>query len=121
LQAFLTFLVVVLLSTAAFAERRVALVIGNSAYAHAPALQNPVNDATAISAALERLGFQVQLGTDLDITGMRDTLRRFSLSAEGADLALFFYAGHGLQVAGNNYCCRLMPCWNGKAIWILPP
>jgi uncharacterized caspase-like protein len=103
LQAFLTFLVVVLLSTAAFAERRVALVIGNSAYVHAPALQNPVNDATAISAALERLGFQVQLGTDLDITGMRDTLRRFSLSAEGADLALFFYAGHGLQVAGNNY------------------
>ena len=90
-------------ATAALAERRVALVIGNSAYASAPQLKNPVSDALAVEAALGRMGFEVLLGTDLDIDAMRDLLREFGLAADGADLALFFYAGHGLQVAGRNY------------------
>ena len=85
------------------AETRVALVIGNSAYTQVPALPNPKNDAAAISTALDRLGFTVLTGLDQSISEMRDLIRAFSEQAEGADLALFFYAGHGLQVAGNNY------------------
>lgn len=86
----------------ALAER-VALVIGNSAYLHAPALKNPVNDAKDVADALTRLGFAVHLGTDLGTDAMRSLLRSFSRDAEGAELALFFYAGHGLQVDGRNF------------------
>jgi formylglycine-generating enzyme required for sulfatase activity len=86
----------------AMAER-VALVIGNSAYVHAPTLKNPVNDAQDVAEALNRLGFVVHLGTDLGTDAMRGLLRDFSRDAEGAELALFFYAGHGLQVDGRNF------------------
>ncbi len=79
-----------------------ALVIGNSTYLHAPALKNPANDAQDVADALNRLGFAVHLGTDLGTDAMRALLRDFSRDAEGADLALFFYAGHGLQVDGRN-------------------
>ena len=87
----------------AIAEKRVALVIGNAAYQNATPLRNPVNDANALSASLERLGFQVLLGTDLDLAGMRSLVRDFGVAARDADTGLFFYAGHGLQVAGRNY------------------
>jgi uncharacterized caspase-like protein len=84
-------------------DRRVALVIGNSAYRSAPALANPVNDATDMAAALRRLGFDVVEGKNLDRRGMDEALREFGRKLDRADLALFFYAGHGLQVAGKNY------------------
>ncbi len=90
-------------ATAAVAEGRTALVIGNADYLSAPTLANPVNDARAIAAALGRLGFEVFLGTDLDTEAMRRLIRDFSNAAETSDLALFFYAGHGIQVAGRNY------------------
>jgi peptidoglycan hydrolase-like protein with peptidoglycan-binding domain len=83
--------------------RRVAFVVGNSAYLNAAVLANPVNDATEVASSLERLGFEVVLGLDLDhrsfVAHMKDYARRL----QGADLALFFYAGHGLQVKGRNY------------------
>ena len=82
---------------------RVALVIGNGNYRHATRLTNPVNDATDISAALRKLGFQVVEGLDLDKRGIEDKLREFGRKLAGARLALFFYAGHGMQVAGKNY------------------
>ncbi|TCP43303.1 SUMF1/EgtB/PvdO family nonheme iron enzyme [Rhodovulum marinum] len=85
------------------ADRRVALVIGNGAYRAAPELPNPTNDARAITAALEEIGFEVTAGLDLDGAGLRAAIRDFSRRAEGADLALFFYAGHGIQMAGRNY------------------
>ena len=85
------------------AEKRVALVIGNAAYQNATPLRNPVNDASALGASLERLGFQVHLGTDLDLAEMRALIRDFGVAARDADMGLFFYAGHGLQVAGRNY------------------
>ncbi len=85
------------------AERRVALVIGNSAYTSTASLANPTNDAKALSAALERLGFEVLTGLDTDIHQMIGLVRDFSKALDGADVALFFYAGHGLQVDGNNY------------------
>ena len=87
----------------ALAEKRVALVIGNSAYKHAPALANPRNDAEGMAAALKRLKFDVVLGVDLDETGMRRQLQDFANRLEKAEVALVFYAGHGLQVGGRNY------------------
>lgn len=89
--------------SAAQAERRVALVIGNSAYQHTASLENPKHDAKAVSAALERLDFEVLTGLDADIHEMIALVRDFSRVLEGADVALFFYAGHGLQVDGVNY------------------
>jgi uncharacterized caspase-like protein len=87
----------------ALAEKRVALVIGNSAYRNAPALANPRNDAEALAESLKRLNFEVIAGSDLDKAGMERLLRRFSDALERADVALAFYAGHGLQVHGRNY------------------
>ncbi len=84
-------------------EKRVALVVGNSVYDHAPTLANPSNDAAAVSAVLARLGFDVIEGIDLDQRAMRYLLRDFADALDDADVALFYYAGHGLQVAGRNY------------------
>ena len=85
------------------AERRVALVVGNAAYRHAPALANAANDAKAIATALERLGFEVVAAVDLGNAGLRRALDGFAGKVSGADVALFFYAGHGLQLSGENY------------------
>jgi hypothetical protein len=87
----------------ATATERVALVIGNSAYVHAPYLPNPVRDATAFARALEDVGFTVILGTDLEKLETHEIIRKFSRKLMGADAALFYYAGHGLQVDGRNH------------------
>jgi uncharacterized caspase-like protein len=89
------------------ADRRVALVIGNSAYRHTGALPNPRNDAEAIAKLLGASNFDdVLLKIDLDRRGMHDAIRQFEPSARAADVALVYYAGHGLEVGGQNY---LMP------------
>ena len=82
---------------------RVALVIGNGRYQHSNVLANPANDAADISTSLRKLGFEVIEGRDLDKRGMEDRVRQFGRKLDGAKLALFFYAGHGLQVGGRNY------------------
>ncbi len=82
---------------------RVALVIGNSAYEHTSELPNPVNDATAMRDALTRLGFDVVFRRDADEDAMEDALGAFEEMSAGADLALVFYAGHGLEMNGGNY------------------
>jgi formylglycine-generating enzyme required for sulfatase activity len=97
------FLLCVLLSSAALAQKRVALVIGNSAYQHTPTLANPRNDATDMVAALKKLGFQVVEGFDLDKPAFDRKVRDFADALSGARVGVFFYAGHGLQVAGANY------------------
>ncbi len=84
--------------------RRVALVIGNSDYRSVPALPNPKRDATAIADALRRTGFQsVTLANDLTREKMIDTLRRFAAESDGADWSLVYFAGHGIEVGGQNY------------------
>jgi len=88
---------------AAAAQERVALVIGNAAYKHAGALQNPVNDANDMAAAFNELGITVILGLDLDKAGFDSKVREFSRAVLGADVAILFYAGHGLQVGLRNY------------------
>jgi hypothetical protein len=87
----------------ASADNRVALVIGNGAYRHAPQLPNPANDATDVAAALKRSGFDVMLATDLDKARMDEAIIRFDRSARAADVALFYYSGHALQFSGVNY------------------
>lgn len=87
--------------------RRVALVIGNSAYGSAPVLANPARDAKDVAGALQRLGFQsVVLETNLGREKMIDALRTFARQAQSADWALVYFAGHGMEVGGVNY---LMP------------
>src|SRR5581483_12379461 len=85
-------------------ERRIALVVGNSAYRNVPPLTNPVRDATAIADALRRTGFQtVTLQTDLPREKLVDALRNFAQLADSADWALVYYAGHGIEMGGANY------------------
>jgi uncharacterized caspase-like protein len=85
------------------AQRRVALVIGNSAYVNTGRLENPRNDAADLAGKLKQLGFEVSEGYDLTKGDMDRTIRTFAESLAGAEMALFFYAGHGLQVGGQNY------------------
>jgi uncharacterized caspase-like protein len=85
------------------AEKRVALIVGNTHYEHSPALSNPINDANDIAEVLKRLGFDVLLGLDLDKRAFDLKVRDFARAVEDADTALFFYAGHGLQLSLQNY------------------
>ena len=80
-----------------------ALVVGNSAYQHTSTLTNPRHDATDVAAVLKGLGFHVVEGLDLGKTEMDRTVRDFAEALSGAQVGLFFYAGHGLQVSGENY------------------
>ncbi|AUH66541.1 caspase family protein [Paracoccus zhejiangensis] len=93
----------ILWTGAARAADRVALVIGNSDYQAVTTLENPRNDALDLSVALEGLGFEVILGRDLTREGMQQSTRDFADAAKDAQVALFFYAGHGFQVGGQNY------------------
>ena len=83
-------------------QRRVALVVGNSAYP-ASALENPRHDAAAMATALKRLDFDVETAIDGTKAQLDAALRRFGNRAEGAEVAALFYAGHGIQVNGANY------------------
>jgi len=95
--------VAALLPVEASAERRVALVIGNSAYSHATTLRNPGNDASDVADTLKNLGFDVLLGVDLDQQNFARTIEQFARSLDDADVGVFFYAGHGLQMNDKNY------------------
>src|SRR5438045_4073630 len=93
----------VLASGGAQAERRVALVIGNGAYQNVPKLPNPPRDAGLIGDALKQAGFEVTLASDLDHEGLVKALRSFGKAADGADWAVVYYAGHGMEMGGSNY------------------
>ncbi|MBZ0262987.1 MAG: tetratricopeptide repeat protein [Hyphomicrobiales bacterium] len=83
--------------------KRVALVIGNSAYEFDTELPNPRNDARAMASMLSGMGFKVISGMDLTRREFETKIREFARAVKNSDLSLFFYAGHGLQVAGLNY------------------
>lgn len=88
----------------ALAEKRVALIIGNSAYQNVTALPNPKNDAAAMTATLKGAGFDViDTRRDLKANEMRRALRDFSDTARDADVAVVYYAGHGIEIDGTNY------------------
>jgi hypothetical protein len=83
--------------------KRVALVIGNSAYRNVPALPNPANDAADVAAALTRLGFTVALITNASFDEMRRGLIALGRDAAGADMAVVYFAGHGMEISGENW------------------
>lgn len=85
------------------AGTRVALVIGNSAYRNAPVLPDPANGARELSAALSRLGFGVRTLTDASYDDMRQALDKFEQEARGAELAVIFFAGYGIEIGGDNW------------------
>ncbi len=87
----------------AHAGTRLALVLGNAKYEAVPALDNPSNDAADLAQALRSVGFEVIEQRDANREAMAKAVRDFSERLRGADVALFFYAGHGLQMNGENY------------------
>jgi Caspase domain/Domain of unknown function (DUF4189) len=105
IPAFAAWLTLILVSPAV-AEKRIALVIGNSAYQNVPRLDNPRNDAALMAETLASLGFTLVGGRaqlDLDKSAMDTAVQAFGRQVQGADVGLFYYAGHGVQVSGSNY------------------
>jgi TPR repeat protein len=94
------------ISGAEAGERRVAFVIGNSGYQTVPSLPNPKNDAVAVAQALKKSGFEVVSAIDLDRVGFDQAFEKFIRSLGGADMSVFYYSGHGIQVGGDN---RIIP------------
>ena len=83
--------------------RKVALLIGNSDYRNAAKLANPESDARELSLVLKRIGFSVDVRYNVDRVEMESAIRSFILAARTADIAMFYYSGHGLEVSGENY------------------
>jgi uncharacterized caspase-like protein len=103
---FFTMLMVFLFSVPALAAERVALVVGNSSCEHVPALDNPINDAKLMAETLRGLGFTLvgdAAQLNLDKAAFDKAVQEFGTKLQGADVGLFYYAGHGLQVRGANY------------------
>jgi TPR repeat protein len=92
-----------LAGASAGAETRVALVIGNGGYRDIATLANPPNDAQDVAAELKTLGFKVTTGVDLDQADMEREIADFAQAAASADVSLFYYGGHGLQVSAQNF------------------
>ena len=90
-------------ANAALADKRVAFVVGNGAYKNVAGLPNPAVDARSMAKLLRNVGFDVVEGSNLTRDKMTEKLLDFGKKAEGADVALFFYAGHGIAVNGTNY------------------
>src|SRR6516225_2604519 len=101
--SFSTWLALLTFVSPGWAAKRVALVVGNSGYQHTAPLANPANDAQDMAKALRDLDFLVLLGLDLDKHNFELKVREFARALSGAEVGLFFYAGHGLQVSGVNY------------------
>jgi uncharacterized caspase-like protein len=94
----------ILTSQPALADKRVALVLGNSAYQNVPPLTNPVNDAALMADTFKKAGFDlVELKQNLTVQETRRTLRDFADKSNDADIAVIYYAGHGIEVDGSNY------------------
>jgi uncharacterized caspase-like protein len=106
LQLIATGLALLCAVTPAGAEGRIALVIGNSRYASVAPLRNPANDARLIADTLRGLGFTLTGGgalIDLDKAGLDRAVQNFGAQSASADVALFYYAGHGVELGGANY------------------
>jgi uncharacterized caspase-like protein len=104
--AVITALLALLSADPAVAEKRLTLVVGNSAYQNVTQLDNPRNDATLMAETLSGLGFSLIGGRaqiDLDKAALDTDVQNFGRQIQGADVALFYYAGHGVQINGSNY------------------
>ena len=103
MRLFLAVLGFVLVGLSAQAERRVALIIGNNSYTEVPALGKAIADASAVAETLDGLGFETILATDLDRREFNLRLSELTSRLEPGDTALFFFAGHGVEIEGENY------------------
>src|ERR1700675_4391371 len=103
LTVIVSLICMLLSANAAQADRRVAFVVGNGAYKNVAQLPNPPVDAKAMAAVLRNVGFEVVEGTNLTRDKMTERLLEFGKKAQGADVAVFFYAGHGIAINGTNY------------------
>src|SRR5262249_33915821 len=96
--------VLTLSDLSALADKRVALVIGNSNYRHVPSLPNPAGHAAAIAGVLRRPSSDVvEARQDLSVAELRRTVREFAAAASDADIAVVYFAGHGIEVGGTNF------------------
>ena len=103
LTVILSLICMVFTAHSAKADRRVAFVVGNGAYKNVQPLPNPPIDAKSMAAVLRNVGFEVVEGTNLTRDKMTERLLEFGKKAQGADVAVFFYAGHGIAISGTNY------------------
>src|SRR6202022_4728923 len=103
LTVILSLICMLLSAHSAKADRRVAFVVGNGAYKNVAQLPNPPVDAKAMAGVLRNVGFEVVEGTNLTRDKMTERLLEFGKKAQGADVAVFFYAGHGIALGGTNY------------------
>src|SRR5437660_6247648 len=103
LSILLSLICMMFTAVSAHAERRVAFVVGNGAYKNVAQLPNPPVDAKAMASVLRNVGFDVVEGTNLTRDAMTAKLLDFGKKAQGADVAVFFYAGHGIAIGGTNY------------------
>jgi TPR repeat protein len=107
LQAVLALVLCAVFSFAAQAGgKRVALVVGNGAYQSVPQLPNPKNDATLVAGALRKQGFEVVTAIDLTKQQLESAVEQYARSLNGAEISLFYYSGHGIEVGGEN---RIIP------------
>jgi Caspase domain/Putative peptidoglycan binding domain len=103
LSLMLSLICMLFTAVSAHAEKRVAFVVGNGAYKNVAQLPNPPVDAKAMASVLRNVGFDVVEGTNLTRDKMTEKLLDFGKKAQGADVAVFFYAGHGIAISGTNY------------------
>jgi len=103
LTLFASLMCMALSVSAAKADRRVAFVVGNGAYKNVAQLPNPPIDAKAMASTLRNVGFEVIEGSNLSRDQMTEKLLDFGRKAQGSDIAVFYYAGHGIAVGGTNY------------------
>ena len=103
LTIFLSLICMAFTAHSAKADRRVAFVVGNGAYKNVQPLPNPEIDAKSMASVLRNVGFEVVEGTNLTRDKMTERLLEFGKKAQGADVAVFFYAGHGIAISGTNY------------------
>ena len=103
LSVILSLICMLFTAVSAQAEKRVAFVVGNGAYKNVAQLPNPPVDAKAMASVLRNVGFDVVEGTNLTRDKMTEKLLDFGKKAQGADVAVFFYAGHGIAISGTNY------------------
>ena len=94
------------IASAEAGDRRVAFVVGNSGYQSVPQLPNPRNDASSVAESLKKSGFEVITAIDADHVGFDASLEKFVRSMDGAEMSVFYYSGHGIQVGGDN---RIIP------------
>jgi uncharacterized caspase-like protein len=103
ISVILSLICVVFTAQSAMADKRVAFVVGNGAYKNVAQLPNPPIDAKAMAGVLRNVGFEVVEGTNLTRDKMTEKLLDFGKKAQGADVAVFYYAGHGIAISGTNY------------------